>query len=85
MTTANNLITSEVLEGTTYYSTTRRGVLYTAYQSSWGDWFVGSHRLALGRFHVGGGKYYKTLADLSENCKAFSGLALLLSSDAVSC
>lgn len=85
MTTASNLITSELIDGITYYSVTQRGVLYTAYQVSWGDWFVGSHRLALGRFHVGGGKYYKTLADLSGHCKAFSGLELLLSSDAIAC
>lgn len=85
MTTATNLITSETIDGTTYYSATRRGVLYTAYLTSWGDWWVGSQRLALGAFHVGGGKHYKSLSDLSAKCKAFAGLELLLSSDAVVC
>lgn len=78
-------ITSEVIDGVTYYSATRRGSLYTAYQTSAGSWFVASHRLALGRFHVGGGKYYDDLAHLAASCKAFAGLDLLLSAEAVPC
>lgn len=72
------LITTELLDGVTYYTATRRGVEYTAYKTFSGDWFVASNRLALGR-HIGGGKYYKNAEAIAEGCKAFAGLAILLS------
>lgn len=74
------LITTEVIDEVTFYTATRRGVEYTAYRTLGGDWFVASNRLALGR-HIGGGKYYKDAEAIAEGCKAFAGLALLLSID----
>lgn len=52
---------------------------YTAYFcEAAGQWFVSSHRLALGR-HAGGGRYYPSLEHLAEGCKAFAALPVLLS------
>ena len=70
-------ITAEILGGVTYYSATRRGVEYTAYVLC-GQWFVATHRASLGRQHVGGGRYYKTLHDLAAGCKAFAALPVFL-------
>lgn len=70
-------ITAETIDGVTYYTTTRRGVEYTAYMLC-GQWFVASRRLALGR-PIGGGRYYKTLDALATGCKAFAALPVFLS------
>lgn len=75
--TCNSGITCELIDGVTYYTAIRRGVEYTAYKTSGGDWWVSSHRLALGR-HIGGGKYYADLEAVAAGCKAFAGLAVLL-------
>ncbi len=72
------VITSETLDGTTYYTTVRRGVSYMAYQTTGGNWFVATNRLSLGRFNVGGGKYYDDLAALAAGCKAFADLSTML-------
>lgn len=72
-------IASEILDGVTYYTTERRGVLYTAYRAWEGRWFVSSHRKALGRFHIGQGRYYEDLDALAAGCKAFAALPVLLS------
>jgi hypothetical protein len=74
----SQLITSSTEAGVTYYSTERRGVGYIARQTSWGAWWVGSHRKSLGR-HVGGGRYYASLEDLAAGCKAFAALPVLIS------
>lgn len=70
-----NLIQVSEAEGKTYYSTTARGVEYTAYELC-GEWFVSTRRLALNR-NMGGGKYFATLADVANGCKAFAGLVML--------
>ena len=70
-------ITATTLNGSTYYTTRRAGVEYTAQQLA-GQWFVSTRRLALGRHHAGGGRYYATLADLASQCKAFAGLDALI-------
>lgn len=74
------LITTEILDGVTYYTATRRGVEYTAYKTLGGDWWVSSNRLSLGR-HIGGGKYYKDAEAIAEGCKAFAGLVILVGLD----
>lgn len=72
-------ITRETLDGVSYFTTTRRGVDYCAYeQKAVGKWFVSSHRTGLGPLHIGGGRYYDSLADLAANCKAFAALPALL-------
>lgn len=76
------MITAETLDGVTYYSATRRGVEYMAFDSMSG-WGVSTRRLALGRMNVGGFKYYSGPAEISEKVKAFAGLALLLSAEAM--
>lgn len=72
-------ITAETIDGVTYYTTERRGVIYTANQTAGGNWWVSSHRKALGRMHIGGGRYYESLDALAAGCKAFAGLPILLS------
>ena len=72
-------LTTETIDSVTYYTTTRRGVEYTAYQTNSGSWFVSTHRKALGPRHVGGGRYYKTIDELANSCKAFAALPVLLS------
>jgi|LFRM01.1.fsa_nt_gb hypothetical protein len=78
ITSNGQLITSVILDGTTYYTTTRRGVEYTAYRTSGGNWWVSSSRLALGRQHIGGGRYYSDLEAVATGCKAFACLPLML-------
>lgn len=75
--TTCQMIEQSVVDGMTFYTATARGVQYTAYELG-GRWFVASHRLALGRRHIGGGKYYDTLADVARGCKALAGLDLLV-------
>ena len=70
------MIQLETINGTAYYTTTARGVEYTAHQLGC-QWFVATRRLALGRRHMGGGKYYATLAEVAANVKAFAGLDAL--------
>lgn len=76
MTTAP-LVTAEVFEGTTFYKATRRGVEYMAHELG-GRWFVSTHRLALGPRHIGGGRYYETLAEVAEKVPALAALDLLV-------
>lgn len=59
-----------VIEGTKYITTIYRGTEYMIHNLS-NDWFVSTRRVGLGSMHVGGGKYYRTLAEVSEKCKAF--------------
>lgn len=80
--TAATLIQAEPIGSRTYYTTTARGVEYVAQELA-GAWFVSSRRLALGRRHVGGGKYYPTLEAVAAGCKAFAGLDLLIAAPAV--
>lgn len=69
--------------GRVYYSTTRRGIDYVASCDVYG-WFVRTQCRALRRAMMGGGvKRYKSLADLSANCKAFAGLDVLVESEGV--
>jgi hypothetical protein len=75
----SKVITAEIHNGTTYFTATRRGVQYTTYFSkAAGEWYVSTHRLALGRMHIGGGRYYKTIGELAQAVKAFAGLDLLI-------
>ena len=81
MTTTTNsaAITKEIIDGTAYYSTVRRGVEYCAYfMASAGSWFVSTRRQGMGR-HAGGGKYF---ADVAE-CKAFAALPTLIELNAI--
>lgn len=71
------MIQATVQADTTYYTATARGVEYCAHRNVAG-WFVSSRRLSLGRFNTGGGKYYGSLQDLAEGCKAFAGLDVLV-------
>jgi hypothetical protein len=77
-----NLITQEQVNGSDYYTAVARGIEYTAHMIG-EQWFVASRRLALGRRHIGGGKYYATLADVAANCKAFAGLDVLVGAQEV--
>lgn len=77
--TNSQLITAETLDGVTYYTTERRGVIYTANATASGSWWVSSHRKALGRMHIGGGRYYSDINTLAGGCKAFAGLPILIS------
>ncbi len=73
-------ITKEVIDGNAYYSTVRRGVEYCAHFSEVvGAWYVSSQRLALGRRHIGGGKYFTKL----EECKPFAALPALIAARAM--
>jgi hypothetical protein len=76
------MISAETIDGVTYYSITRRGVEYLAYCSLSG-WGVSTRRLALGRRHVGGFKYYDSVEQLADTVKAFRGLDLLLAAPGV--
>lgn len=72
-------ITCETLDGVSYFSATRRGVHYCACKQHDSDqWWVSTHRIALGSMHIGGGRYYRDLNDLAANCKAFAALPALL-------
>lgn len=76
----STIITKTELNGSTYFETVSRGVAYcAAFQESVGEWFVSSHRLALGRSHIGGGKYFKKI----EDCKPFAALPVLLGLGAI--
>lgn len=77
--TNSQLITAETLDGVTYYTTERRGVIYTANATTGGSWWVSSHRKALGRNHIGGGRYYNDINALAAGCKAFAGLPIFIS------
>lgn len=78
------MIQLEIINGAAYYTTTARGVEYTAHQLA-GEWFVATRRLALGRRHIGGGKYYATLADVAASVKAFAGLDALAADMPAAC
>jgi hypothetical protein len=72
-------ITVQVSAGLKSYSTVRRGVTYWTYRTSLGgQWYVGTHRIALGKRHGGGGRYFATLADVAANVKAFAALPALI-------
>lgn len=80
ITTNSATISKEVIDGTAYYSTERRGVSYTAYFCEVvGAWSVCSRRNSLGASNIGGCKYYDDLAD----CKAFAALPALISMGAI--
>lgn len=59
-----------VNNGKKYITVVYRGSEYTLYELC-GDWFVSTRRKALGKSNAGSGKYFKTLDDVSKNCKAF--------------
>lgn len=78
--TNSAVITKEVIEGRTYYTTVRQGVEYCAYfMEAVGKWFVSTRRLALGRGHMGGGRYFEKV----EDCKAFAALPVLIATGAL--
>lgn len=71
------MISAETLDGVTYYSATRRGVEYMAFDGLSG-WGVSTRRLALGRMNVGGFKYYDSVEQISATVAAFRGLDMLI-------
>lgn len=72
-------INTEVINGTTYYSAERRGVLYTAYHSeATNTWQCLTHRKALGRSNPGGCRHYETVALLAQKEPVFFGLDRLI-------
>ena len=71
------VITTEIIDGVKYISSIYRGTEYTLYNSN-GSWWCGSRRLALGRMNMGGGKYYVTLQDIVDGCKAFGNIEELI-------
>ena len=72
------IITASTIDGTTFYTTVRRGIEYTAHLTAGGNWWLGTTRLALGRNHIGGGRYYSDIDALAAGCKAFADLPLML-------
>lgn len=66
--------TAIIVSGTKYVTAVSRGTEYTLMKQDCA-WYVASNRLALGRSHIGGGKHYKTLAEVAARCKAFGGEA----------
>lgn len=77
---SNAINSAPIIKDGDYYTAVRRGVQYCAkFEPSVGQWFVATHRLALGRFNSGGGRYY---ADISQ-CKAFAALPALMNMGAM--
>ena len=68
--------TIEHLEGTTYVSTTARGVVYTICQTRW-SWTVGTCRLSL-RGSMGGCSHHSSAADVAQSRKALRDFPLVL-------
>lgn len=75
MATAPIITVSIGENGTTYFSATHRGVEYTCFENTAG-WYVATHRTALGRHHIGGGKYYASKAEVAQKVKALAALDL---------
>jgi len=71
-------VTQTDVNGTTYYTTTARGVSYTLRRKRDGEWELSSRRLALGRQNVGSTKFFATLEELEASIKALRGIAALL-------
>jgi hypothetical protein len=72
-------ITTEIIEGTTYYIMTLRGVRYTiSFDQLWEEWRVMSRRLSLGRMNTGSTRHFKTLADVEAKIKGLRGISALL-------
>ena len=77
------LINIEKIDGTTYYSTEYRGVIYTLYYSEpAGAWSVTSRRKALGRWNMGTHRYFKNLSGLEKAVKGFRGISALIEAEA---
>jgi len=74
-------ITTETINGTTYYVMVNRGVQYTIHFTNFGDWAVQSRRLSLGRNNPGTFKYFKTLEILESKVKGLFGISVLLEND----
>jgi hypothetical protein len=62
--------TKSILNNSPYITATYRGTEYTLSRLC-DAWFVSTRRIALGRWNMGGGKYYATLAAVAAGCKAF--------------
>jgi hypothetical protein len=75
----SELITKEVIDGVTYFSTVRRGVEYCArFSEIVGKWVVSTHRKGMSRTSTG----FKYIARI-EDCKAFAALPALLEMKAI--
>lgn len=72
------MINSQTIDNVTFYGAVVRGVEYTAYKTSWGNWQVMTHRQALGPRHVGGCKTFGSLTEMCSKVKAFAGLDKLI-------
>lgn len=72
------VITTQTIQGVTYYQAERNGVAYMCYFTGQGEWCVQSQRLSLGRRNVGTFRHYKNLDLLASSIKAFSQLPQLL-------
>lgn len=65
------------LNSSPYITTIARGTEYTLMRSS-DQWYLATRRIALGPRHMGSGRYFKTLAEVAQGCKAFGDLANLI-------
>lgn len=71
------MISSEIIDGVTYYSAEARGVQYTLCQWRDGEWQLYSKRKSLGRMSPGTVRFFGSLEDVEKTCKAFHGIAQL--------
>lgn len=65
-----NTATKTIINNSVYITATYRGTEYTLSRLC-DAWFVSTRRIALGRWNMGSGKYYATLAAVAAGCKAF--------------
>lgn len=61
----------EEVAGKQYVTTEVRGVRYTLHKHGDG-WGVATRRLSLGRWNTGGFRYFDTLRDVADKCRAFA-------------
>lgn len=70
MKTATQTFTRAVHDGQLYITTVAKGTEYCLHKFD-GAWGIGTRRIALGRYNVGGFKRFATLDALAASCKAF--------------
>lgn len=74
---ATSTTTVSYVNGSPYITTIARGTEYTLMRSA-GEWYLATRRIALGPRHPGSGRYFKTLAEVAQGCKAFGDFAALV-------
>ncbi|MDH0959069.1 hypothetical protein EGJ86_19380 [Pseudomonas sp. o96-267] len=70
-------IISKTVEGSTYYTTTSRGTVYSLRYHA-GQWELHSKRLALGSSSMGSFRFFDSLHDLEAAVTAFRGIEKLI-------